>query len=302
MLMLASKLINLKTAVEAVFRINLKTAVGPCKKAQSFDPEPLDAGVAFTFWECSTPASRGSGSKSCTFLHGPTAVFRMMVKFETGYRVSDMEKTGNKKVVAKPNGARYNLWRALLLSAVLLAGCSGLEKSEQEKLRRNNAQGELIYRHHNEVLYPLETPRHRIREKYPWEESGIGKFPKVTKEHFRCRGSSLNPPHADHKDHSRPMNFFDCGGFQKHSLPLRNYKKFFYSVFLDLLNYVQSKTHHNLIVTCGHRCPVHNSYADNSTYNQASKHMIGAEVDFYVQGMEQQPEAIVKIIMDYYQE
>src|SRR3990172_10228250 len=78
MLMLASKLINLKTAVEAVFRINLKTAVGPCKKAQSFDPEPLDAGVAFTFWECSTPASRGSGSKSCTFLHGPTAVFRII--------------------------------------------------------------------------------------------------------------------------------------------------------------------------------------------------------------------------------
>src|SRR3990172_3769330 len=78
MLMLASKLINLKTAVEAVFRINLKTAVGPCKKAQSFDPEPLDAGVAFTFWECSTPASRGSGSKSCTFLHDPTAVFRLM--------------------------------------------------------------------------------------------------------------------------------------------------------------------------------------------------------------------------------
>jgi len=206
-----------------------------------------------------------------------------------------MEKTGNKRVAA-------NMWRALLLGTVLLAGCSGLEKSEQEKLRRNNAQGELIYRHHNEVLYPLETPRHRIREKYPWEESSIGKFPKVTKEHFRCRGSSLNPPHADHKDHSRPMNFFDCGGFQKHSLPLRNDKEFVYSVLLDLLNYVQAKTGHRVIVTCGHRCPVHNSYADNSTYNQASKHMIGAEVDFYVQGMEQQPEAIVKIIMDYYQE
>ncbi|HKZ00316.1 MAG TPA: hypothetical protein VJ112_04025 [Rhabdochlamydiaceae bacterium] len=27
---------------------NLKTAVGAGKKAQSFDPEPLDAGVAFT--------------------------------------------------------------------------------------------------------------------------------------------------------------------------------------------------------------------------------------------------------------
>ncbi|HKZ00444.1 MAG TPA: hypothetical protein VJ112_04695, partial [Rhabdochlamydiaceae bacterium] len=30
--------------------IILKTAVEAGKKAQSFDPEPLDAGVAFTFW------------------------------------------------------------------------------------------------------------------------------------------------------------------------------------------------------------------------------------------------------------
>ena len=68
-----------KTPYEMVkLSISLKTAVGAGKKAQSFDPEPLDAGVAFTFWECSTPASRGPGSKSCAFLRGPTAVFRLM--------------------------------------------------------------------------------------------------------------------------------------------------------------------------------------------------------------------------------
>src|SRR3990172_5264696 len=55
---------------------NLETAVGADKKAQSFDPEPLDAWGSFTFWECSTPASRDSGSKSCTFLRGPTAISR----------------------------------------------------------------------------------------------------------------------------------------------------------------------------------------------------------------------------------
>ncbi|MBS0648720.1 MAG: hypothetical protein JSS10_05805 [Verrucomicrobia bacterium] len=52
---------------------------------------------------------------------------------------------------------------------IFLTGCSGLEKSEQEKLRENNAKGEYIYRNHNEVAYPVQTPRHREREAYPWE-------------------------------------------------------------------------------------------------------------------------------------
>ena len=47
---------------------------------------------------------------------------------------------------------------------------------------------------------------------------------------------------------------------------------------------------------------MHNSYADNTPYNQNSKHMIGAEVDFYVQGMETKPEEIIKILMGYYKE
>lgn len=51
----------------------------------------------------------------------------------------------------------------------LLAGCSGLEKSEQEKLRDSNAKGEYVYRNHDEVAYPVPTPRHREREAYPWE-------------------------------------------------------------------------------------------------------------------------------------
>ena len=53
-----------------------------------------------------------------------------------------------------------------------LMGCSGLEKSEQDKLRDSNAKGEYVYRHHDEVAYPVQTPRHRDREAYPWETSG----------------------------------------------------------------------------------------------------------------------------------
>lgn len=192
---------------------------------------------------------------------------------------------------------------ALGSAAVLfLTACSGMEYSEQEKIRRNNAKGEFIHRTHDEFHYMLTVPPHRVREKYPWEMSYIGKHPKITKDYFRCKGSSLNPPHVDYKDPMRPANYFDCGGFQKHSLPLRKDKEFIFPILIELLNYIQAKTGCKVVITCGHRCPVHNSYADNSIYNQNSKHMIGAEVDFYVQGMEQKPEEVIKILMNFYKE
>ena len=56
-----------------------------------------------------------------------------------------------------------------------LMGCSGLEKSEQDKLRENNAKGEYVYRNHNEVTYPVVPPRLREREAYPWETEASDK-------------------------------------------------------------------------------------------------------------------------------
>jgi hypothetical protein len=70
---------------------------------------------------------------------------------------------------------------------------------------------------------------------------------------------------------------------------------------LDLLNYVQEQTGKRVIVTSGHRCPAHNTYADLSKDNRTSKHQIGAEVDFYVQGMEDTPLAVVELLMGFYQ-
>lgn len=186
--------------------------------------------------------------------------------------------------------------------SICLSGCSGLEQSEQEKLRRMNTKGEFIHRNHDESYYTLQTPPQKKRDLYPWEEANSGAHAKITKEFFRCKGSSSNPPHADHKDPARPVNFFDCGGFQKHSLPLKGDREFVYPILIDLLNEVQAKTGSKVVITCGHRCPAHNAYADNSSYNQNSKHMIGAEVDFYVQGFESKPEEIIQILMRYYQE
>lgn len=71
---------------------------------------------------------------------------------------------------------------------------------------------------------------------------------------------------------------------------------------IDLLNYIQQKTGRRVIVTCGHRCPAHNAYADISKENRSSKHQIGAEVDFYVQGMEDRPLEIVGLAMQFFQE
>lgn len=52
----------------------------------------------------------------------------------------------------------------------LLSGCSGMEKSEQDKIREQNAKGEYIYRHRDEVLYKAEAPKPQAREPYPWEK------------------------------------------------------------------------------------------------------------------------------------
>ncbi len=194
------------------------------------------------------------------------------------------------------------LRKGLIAILMLFTSCSGLEHTEQENLRRANAKGEFIHRNHGEVHYALTIPPQKVREHYPWEEAYAGKYPKITKDFFRCKGSSSNPPHADYKDPTRPANYFDCGGFQKHSLPLQNGKEFVYPVLIDLLNYVQTKTGCRAIVTCGHRCPVHNVYADPTPVNQSSKHMMGAEVDFYVQGLEGRPEEVVQLLMQYFHE
>lgn len=187
-----------------------------------------------------------------------------------------------------------------LVCAVLFSGCSGLEQSEEEKLRRLNAKGEYIYRHSSEVLYPLKEPRHYVRDPYPWEKVYSGRFHRITKEFFRCKGSSINPPIPDPRDPHQGSFLLDCGGCQKHSLPLREGQEFIYPILIDLLNAIQDKAGAKVVITCGHRCPTHNTYADSSLGNQSSKHMIGAEVDFYVQGFEQTPEKVVEWILAYY--
>lgn len=173
-----------------------------------------------------------------------------------------------------------------------------MEQSEREKLRRLNCKGESVYRSHNDVYYDIPLPQHTPRATYPWESET--NLPKITKDFFRCRGNPLNPELADTTDPSNPQVLTDCPGFSRHGLPIIRGKETVYPILIELLNFVQKKTGKRVIITCGHRCPKHNTYADPSKENRVSKHQIGAEVDFYVQGMEERPQEIVGILMQYF--
>lgn len=178
---------------------------------------------------------------------------------------------------------------------LVLASCSS-----DDSRRDSIVKGEYIYRLHYEHLFKPEPPLKKTPEPYPWEERWDGALPKITKEYFRCRGSSLNPMRTITNEKGETQRIHDCGGTDKHSLPLRDGKEFVYPILLELLNTIQSKTAKRVVITCGHRCPDHNTYADPSPASRYSKHMVGAEVSFYVQGLEERPEEIVALILDFY--
>lgn len=191
-----------------------------------------------------------------------------------------------------------SVWIGIVIC--LVTGCMSIEKSQHQKIKQSNESKERIYRTSKEKLYPTAQLVPQIRDPYPWELGYSGMHPKITKESFRCKGDSKHLPKT--KEEAPTQLVLDCGGRLKHSLPIRNGKEFVYPILVDLLNYIQIKTSSAVIITCGHRCPAHNAYADGSIYNLSSKHMIGAEVDFYVQGKENKPEEIVDLIMKYYTE
>jgi hypothetical protein len=178
----------------------------------------------------------------------------------------------------------------------LSLGCSRLEQSEREKVRRRNCKAEAIYRSQGEYFYPLATPLHTPRSIYPWEAEA--NLPRITREYFRCKGNPVNSPIVS----AEAEAVLDCEGSSRHGLPIISGKEGVYPILIDLLNYIQKKTGKRVVVTCGHRCPHHNAYSDPSKENRLSKHQIGAEVDFYVQGMEERPLEIAGLLMQYYQE
>ena len=195
----------------------------------------------------------------------------------------------------------YTHWRAkidrfalLTLLFFLVSGCFGPESAENEKIRRRNCKGEPIYRFHGEYSAAIHPPAHTPRSPYPWERSS----PKITRDFFRCKGDPSHSPIPNPDDPAAPIS--DCEGSTRHGLPILRGKETVYPILIDLLNFVQEKTGKKVVVTCGHRCPKHNTYSDPSKENLVSKHQIGAEVDFYVQGLEEKPLEVVQLLLEYY--
>ncbi|MFT4553410.1 MAG: hypothetical protein ACI9S8_002048 [Chlamydiales bacterium] len=188
----------------------------------------------------------------------------------------------------------------LFIFILFLSSCSGGDLPGIDSSRKQNEKGEFLYRESDEFLHRLSPPELRQIEKYPWEGKMVGNFPRITKEFFRCKGSSLNPLRVEVKEDGELVKYEDCNG--RHSLPLHDSKEFIYPILHELLNHVQKKTGKRVVVTSGHSCPKHNSYRDPSKYNRTSKHMIGAEVAFYLQGMEGQPEEVVELLRSFYSE
>ncbi len=181
----------------------------------------------------------------------------------------------------------------LLFNAIFLPSCFNSKPKDVKTAQIARKQDDIRYR-----LAPLER---QLQKSYPWEEEGVKGLPKITKDFFRCNGSLLNPEKWMEKGEQKER-LADCGGSASHSLPLRNEQEFIYPILPTLLNYLQAQTGKRVVITSGHRCPQHNTYVDFSKENQFSKHMIGAETSFYVQGLMDQPEKIVQLLIDYYKE
>lgn len=191
---------------------------------------------------------------------------------------------------------RHNRWIFVLAVASLVLLCFAFYTGRPANPSR--VLGEPIARLRSERV---AIPRQEKKPpwSYPWEDGTAAEVPKITKDFFRCKGSVLNPERVV-TENGKTSRYADCGGFEKHSLPLREQKEFIYPVLLNLLNHVQNATGKRVVITSGHRCPAHNAYVDPSKQNVFSKHTLGAEVSFYVLGMEDRPLQVVEILKDYY--
>ena len=187
-------------------------------------------------------------------------------------------------------------WLIASFLLLLLLSCSGLEQSESKRRCQANLVVEPIRRRSSDDLFSLKDPEDSELPTYPWHKRYTKKRLCINQEFFRCKGDPLNPPLSITSQTTGQITYqIDCEGVERHSLPIQNGKEFIYPILIDLLNQVQEKTEKRVIITSGHRCRAHNSYVDPSPKNRSSKHLMGAEVDFYVEGMEWRPLEIITL-------
>ncbi len=186
------------------------------------------------------------------------------------------------------------------LSLLFLWSCSGLPQSESKEKHRTNLLVEPITRQSLDCFFELKDPEQaEAPPSYPWQDKYISKMLRINKEFFRCKGNPLNPPLRVITNEGHITYQIDCEGSDMHSLPIRNGKEFIYPTLIDLLNHIQVKTGKKVIITSGHRCPTHNLYVNAKAKSSVSKHLMGAKVDFYVEGMEENPLKVIPFLADF---
>ena len=184
----------------------------------------------------------------------------------------------------------------ILILAFSLYGCSGLEQSEQEKIKKTQALSEPILRYRDEKFHAICFPEQKIRERYSWENTTAHKFPKITKEAFRCKGSGSPKPKISREN----LAMFDCQGADKHSLPIYEDKEFIYPALLEILNELQDQLKRKVVVTAGHRCYKHQTFLLGTTTGAVTKYVLGAQVDFLIDGIEASSGKIIDCLQEYY--
>lgn len=172
-----------------------------------------------------------------------------------------------------------------------------MEKSHKRRVRAANETSSWI-RQADSRYAEIPPPEKSYFISYPWDERFNGAQTTITKEFFRCKGSKLNPPIIL----SDTETLFDCDGSKDHSLPIHDGEEFIYPALIDLVNFIQKKMHRRVCITAGHRCPKHTRYLNSAPKAQYSKHQIGAQVAFYVEGFEHAPEKVFEVIKDYYRQ
>ncbi|MCH9620946.1 MAG: hypothetical protein S4CHLAM20_03560 [Chlamydiia bacterium] len=182
--------------------------------------------------------------------------------------------------------------KILFMIVLCLVGCSSADDRSQGRRMKENKATEKIYRLSHQKFYTEEPAELVKKDPYPWE-SGTA-FSKITVDSFRCQGR------RNHQKRQRDgKEYADCGGLAEHGLPYADKDEFVYSVMIKLLNQVQNAFQKKVVITSGHRCPKHHSYITMGK-SKISRYMIGAKVDFFIEGMEEKPHEIIEKLKSFY--
>jgi len=187
-----------------------------------------------------------------------------------------------------------------IVTLFFLWGCSSSDDVNHHRLKAEHLQLNPLISSDERPYIIAEEPTKNTPPKFPWEYGTQHGIPPITKEFFRCQGSPLNQKKITLSDLGDTEELSDCGGYEEHGLPLRDGKEFVQPILINLLNALQEKFSERVVITSGHRCPKHNTYVDPSTFNKTTRHLLGAEVAFYVENFENRPQEVIKSIQEYF--